>query len=378
MIYLDYAASTPLDKRVLKAMEPYYLSFFANPSAVNYSMGREAQEALRTARSKVAGLIGAKSTEIIFTAGGTEANNLAIRGVMDNFKKSNLVISPIEHPSVSEPSKKYKHKVCSVDKQGIVDISSIQKCINDKTVLISVMFVNHEVGTVQPIKEIAKLIAEIKKKRLLSGNKLPIYLHSDACQAANYLDLHVSRLGVDLMTVNGSKIYGPKQSGFLFVKSGTQLKPLILGGGQERGLRSGTENLPGIIGLAKAMEITDKMRKSETKRIEDLRDYFISSLLKLSPKIKLNGSPTKRIANNVHITIPGIDNEWLLIKLDESGIEAAAGSACSASNEEASEILKAIGLNEESARQSLRFTIGRQTTKQNLDSCLKALRALIA
>lgn len=377
MIYLDYAASTPMDKNVLKAMEPYYLKKFANPSAINYSMGREARVVLNKARATVASVIGAKSPEIIFTAGGTEANNLAIRGVLDAFK-GNIIISPLEHPSVSEPSRNYDFKVCSVDSTGLIDIQSLEKLIDAKTVLISVMLVNHEIGVIEPIKELSALVSKIKRKRLISGNNLPLYLHTDACQATNYLDLHVSKLGVDLMSVNGSKIYGPKQSGFLYVKSGTKLAPLIFGGGQERGLRSGTENLPGIVGLAKAMEITVKNRKKETKRVEQLREYFIDSLLNLRPDIRLNGSRLKRIANNVHITIPGSDNEWLIIKLDEAGIEAAAGSACSASSLEPSESLKAIGLNEESARQSLRFSLGRQTKKSDIDKCVLTLKKLIA
>ncbi len=378
MIYLDYAAATPLDTRVLAAMRPYYTDTYANPSAITYSMGREAKESLTKTRAKVASFVGAKPTEIIFTAGGTEANNLAISGILNNFKGSNLVISPIEHPSVYEPAKNYKYKIAQVNEAGIVDVDSIAKLIDDHTVLVSVMMVNHEIGTIQPIKEIARLVASVRKQRLMKGNKLPIYFHSDACQATNYLDIHTSKLGIDLMTINGSKIYGPKQSGFLWVKTGTKIKPLIYGGGQEHGLRSGTENLPAIVGLGVAMDIASDTRKQETIRVEKLRDDFISSLLALDTRLKLNGSKTKRIANNVHITIKGIDSEWLLIKLDEAGIEAAAGSACSASSEEASAVLRAIGLDETSARQSVRFSLGRQTTEAELLKCLKTLKSLIA
>jgi cysteine desulfurase len=359
-------------------MRPYYTDTYANPSAITYSMGREAKESLTKTRAKVASFVGAKPTEIIFTAGGTEANNLAISGILNNFKGSNLVISPIEHPSVYEPAKNYKYKIAQVNEAGIVDVDSIAKLIDDHTVLVSVMMVNHEIGTIQPIKEIARLVASVRKQRLMKGNKLPIYFHSDACQATNYLDIHTSKLGIDLMTINGSKIYGPKQSGFLWVKTGTKIKPLIYGGGQEHGLRSGTENLPAIVGLGVAMDIASDTRKQETIRVEKLRDDFISSLLALDTRLKLNGSKTKRIANNVHITIKGIDSEWLLIKLDEAGIEAAAGSACSASSEEASAVLRAIGLDETSARQSVRFSLGRQTTEAELLKCLKTLKSLIA
>lgn len=377
MIYLDYAAATPMDKRVKLAMEPFFSSHFANPSAITYSAGREAKESLMVARSSVALHLGAKPTEIVFTSGGTEANNLAIQGILNSFPKTNLVISPIEHPSLYEPASKYRHKICQVDSRGQVDLDSIEKLIDDKTVLVSVMLVNHEIGTIQPISKVAKLVNSISQQRRSKGNYLPLYLHTDACQATNYLDLHVSKLGVDLMTINGSKIYGPKQSGLLWVKTGVKLSPLIYGGGQEHGLRSGTENLPSIAGFAEAMTLTSDMRRKEAKRLEELRDNFISGLLKLKSGTTLNGSATKRIANNIHISIPGIDNEWLLIKMDEAGIAAAAGSACSASDETPSSVLRALGLNDTSSRQSVRFSLGRQTTRAELVKCLKVLATLI-
>lgn len=378
MIYLDYAAATPLDKRVLTTMTPYYLVDYGNPSAITYELGRKSSESLNKARQSIAYHIGAKPVEITFTAGGTEANNLAIQGIMNNFPECNMVISPLEHPSVYEPAKNYNLKIAQVDSDGLVKLSSVEKLIDNKTLLMSVMMVNHEIGVIQPIKEIAQLVTRVRKLRLAKGNKLPLYFHTDACQATNYLDLHVSKLGVDLITVNGSKIYGPKQSGFLWIKTGVKLKPLIYGGGQEHGLRSGTENLPAIVGLAKAMDISTDLRKDETKRLEILRDYFMDSLLKLRPDIQINGSRVKRIANNVHITIPNLDSEWLLIKLDEAGIEAAAGSACSASSELPSTALSAIGLSDKLARQSLRFSLGRQTTKLDIDNCLRTIKSLLA
>lgn len=377
-IYLDYAAATPLNPEVLKAMNKYSSKSYANPSAITYASGREASQTLSKARTEIASYFGAKSTEIILTAGGSEANNLAVQGVLNNFKNAEVVTIPIEHPSVSEPVKKYAHKFCLVDNQGLVDLKSLEKSIGSKTVLVSIAMVNHEIGTIQPIKQISDLINKIRLDRKKKGNKLPLYLHSDACQATNYLDLHVSRLGVDLMTINGAKIYGPKQCGLLFIKTGVVLSPLIFGGGQERGLRSGTENVANAIGLAKALEVNSRLKKTEIKRVENLRDQFIRDLIKIRPDIKINGSTSKRVANNVHLTIPGIDNEWLLIKLDQADIEAAAGSACSASNQTPSEVLKAIGLDEKSARESIRFSLGRQTKMSDINRCLSVLSKLIS
>jgi cysteine desulfurase len=296
---------------------------------------------------------------------------------MNSFKNAEIVTSPIEHPSVIEPAKKYPHKFCLVGSDGLIDLKSLEKSIGSSTALVSIALVNHEIGTIQPIKQISDLISKIKAERKKKGNKLSLYLHTDACQATNYLDQHVSRLGVDLMTVNGAKIYGPKQSGLLFIKTGVVINPLIAGGGQERGLRSGTENVANAIGLAKALEITNKLRKTEIKRLENLRDQFISGLIKIRPDIKINGSLSRRVANNIHLTIPRVDNEWLLIKLDQAGIEAAAGSACTASNQTPSDVLKAVGLDEKSARESIRFTLGRQTKMSDIKKCLSVLSKLI-
>ena len=234
-IYLDYAAATPLDPHVLKAMQPYYSSNFQNPSAT-YLAGRKTRQDLEKARAKVANLLGAKPAEIIFTAGGTEANNLAIQGIMREYPGAEILTSSIEHDSVLEPAGLFNQKIIAVNKKGVIELGKLPKMISPKTVLICVMLVNNELGTIQPIKEVAQLIGEIRKKRAIDGNKLPLWLHTDAAQAPNYLDLHVSRLGVDLMMLNGGKIYGPKQSGVLYIRAGVKLMPLILGGGQLAGL----------------------------------------------------------------------------------------------------------------------------------------------
>jgi cysteine desulfurase len=373
IIYLDYAAATPVDSKVLQAMQPYFADNFYNPSAT-YSAARAVQQALAAARSGVAHWLGARSSEIIFTAGGTEANNLAIYGVMRRFPEANLVVSAIEHESVLRPARWYDCREVAVKPDGRLDLDDLRRKIDAKTVLVSIMYANNEIGTIQPIREAAKIIAEIRKRRGPDG--LPLYLHTDACQAANYLDLHVARLGVDLMTVNGGKIYGPKQSGALYAKAGLSLQPLVEGGGQERGLRSGTENMAAIAGLAAALELAQAGRHEEAKRLQALQLEFCQSLEREIPEIVINGSCRYRLPNNIHITIAGRDNERLLIQLDEAGIMAAAGSACSASHETPSQVLRALGLSDDDARASLRFTMGRGTTSQAIHSTVKALARL--
>lgn len=373
-IYFDYAAATPMDDLVVKVMEPYFSDTFYNPSAT-YLAAQSVKRDIEAARAKIASILGAKPNNIVFTAGGTEANNLAINGVMEAFPDSNLVVSGIEHESVIQPAKGYKHKTVKVLPDGSIDLTDLTTKIDDRTVLVSIMYANNEIGTIEPIAQIAKIIAEVRKRRQANGNNRPIYLHTDACQAAAYLDLHVSRLGVDMMTINGGKIYGPKQSGFLYVRAGVKLKPQILGGGQERGLRSGTENVASIIGLAKALELVQNRRKQEAARLAMLQQEFIDQAKAIGAK--LNGPANHRLPNNVHLTLDGQDNERLLIELETRGIICAAGSACSASNDEPSHVLKAIGLSDKEARSSLRFSMGKATTKADIQAVIKALKLLI-
>jgi cysteine desulfurase len=245
---------------------------------------------------------------------------------------------------------------------GRIDPAAIVAAVTDETVLVSVSYANNEIGTVQPIRLVAQALDAVRKDRKQRGLQRPLYFHTDACQAGNYLDLHVARLGVDLMTLNAGKVYGPKQSGVLFVKAGVQLEPIIFGGGQERGLRSGTENLAGAVGLATALELAQTIRHDEASRLQVLQQQFFAELQQQLPNSIINGSQKYRLPNNIHITIPGQDNERLLIQLDEAGILAAAGSACSASSEEPSHVLKAIGVSNADAQASLRFTMGRGTT----------------
>jgi cysteine desulfurase len=376
-IYLDYAAATPMEPLVLEAMRPYFDERFYNPSAL-YLAAKEVAQDITGARAQIADLLGARPGEVIFAAGGTEANNLAIHGVMQRFPDGNVVVSAVEHDSVRRVAEVYDNREAPVLADGRVDPSQLAKLIDDNTVLVSVMYANNEIGTIQPIKQVAALVAEVRQARKQQGNDRPLYLHTDACQAANYLDLHVSRLGVDLMTINGGKIYGPKQSGALYVRAGVQLAPQVLGGGQEHGMRSGTENVAGIIGLAKALQLVQAKRHDESSRLQALQQDFIKQLAQKIPTAVVNGSLKHRLPNNVHITIPGQDNERLIMALDQAGIQAAAGSACSASHEEPSHVLKAIGLSEPQAQASLRFTMGQATTPEAVTQTVDTLLKLIA
>jgi len=377
MIYLDHAAATPLSDEVLAAMRPFFATEFYNPSA-NYLPAQKVRAALEQARSAVAAELGARASEIIFTAGGTESDNLAIAGVMGEFPGANVAVSAVEHDAVLEPAKQFNHKVAGVTVRGIVDLDDLQTKIDDKTVLVSVMYANNEVGTIQPIRQIAQMIEKVREARRKAGNDLPLYLHTDACQAANYLDLHVSRLGVDLMTLNGGKIYGPKQSGVLYVSSKVHLRPLIRGGGQERNFRSGTENVPGCVGFARALQLTQAGRREESERLAELQKLAIGLVAEALPRAVINGSQKHRLSNNIHLTIPGQDNERLLVELDESGILAAAGSACSASDDEPSHVLRAMGVSDADAQASLRITMGRKTTEADIREFVTVLTKCVS
>ncbi|HVS78772.1 MAG TPA: cysteine desulfurase family protein [Candidatus Saccharimonadales bacterium] len=374
-IYLDYAAAAPVDPAVLKAMRPYFSDKFYNPSAT-YLAARAVRHDLAEIRHQVASTLGTRPVEIVFTAGATEANNLAIQGVMRRFPQNEVLVSAIEHESVLEPARLFKNREIPVTAQGIVDLAKLEKMIRPTTVLVSVMLVNNELGTVQPLGDIARIINRLRIERKAGGNKLPLYLHSDAAQAGNYLDLHTGRLGVDLMSLNGGKIYGPKQSGVLYVKAGTEVLPLIVGGGQEFGLRSGTENMAAAAGFAAALRAAQQKRATEAARVLELRRYFERELTSKLPHTVTNGAKDRRAPHLVSVTLPGQDNERLMMELDERGIQCAVGSACSASRDEASHVLSAIGLSAANARSTLRFSLGRFTTKPELTRTVKILAEL--
>jgi cysteine desulfurase len=376
-IYLDYAAATPIDSKVLSAMQPYFSDAFFNPSAT-YLRARSVTKDLQSARHEIAQSLGVRTPEIIFTAGGSEANNLAVHGIMRRYPGKHLVVGATEHASIIEPAKAYKHSFVAVNPDGRTSLEDLKKSITNDTVLVSIMLANNEIGTIAPIKKVADVIKKIREVRIKAGNKLPLYLHSDICQAVLYLDTHPARLGVDLMTFNGGKIYGPKQSGLLYVKTGIVLDSLIQGGGQERNLRSGTENVPSIIGFSVALRKAVKRHESNHKKLTDLQKTFINLLSQYVPQASLNGSVDYRLPNNIHITIPGIDNERIMMELDERGIECAVGSACSASSDEPSHVLKAIGMTDVEAQSSLRLTMGLETTKEDIETAVLALRECVS
>lgn len=373
---MDYAAATPVDAEIMKAMEPYFSNLFYNPAA-SYDKAREARRAISEAKSVIGAAIGVKPTEIVLSSGGTEANNLAISGVMEQSPGKKIVASAVEHESVREPAKKYEVLTLPVDEKGVLDVERASELIDDECILVSVMLANNEVGSIQPVKQLADEIEKIRRGRKARKVSTPLIFHTDACQAPLYLDINPHRLGVDLMTVNGGKTYGPKQSGALWVRAGLRLKPLLVGGGQQRGLRSGTESPAAAIGLASALKGAQLNRPAETKRLIQLQNYFIGELQNKFPEAVINGSLKKRLPNNIHITFPGVDNERLINELDEVGIMVAAGSACSAASTEPSHVLKAMGKSNEEAQSSIRLTMGRFTIKEDLDYTLEVLQKLI-
>lgn len=373
-IYLDYASATPMDKKVLEAMTPYFIENFYNPSAI-YSKAKDLKSDILAAKQMIAKELGVLPAEIIFTSGGTESNNLAIKGVMDYFPGKTVLFSAIEHESVIVPAEQYKNRKIGVDNKGLLDLENLK--VDDEVILVSVMLVNNEIGTIQPIKKVSEKIVQARKDRQIKGLKLPLYLHVDACQAPSYLDIHAHRLGVDLMTINSGKIYGPKQTGALYISGKVKINSQILGGGQQRNIRSGTESAANIIGFAKALQLTAKKRANEVIRMTELQKKFILGIEKISQDIIINGSTKKRLPSNVHVTFPGVDNERLLFQLDEAGIYAAAGSACSASSEEPSHVLKAIGLDDNAARSSIRFSMGKHTDDKSIEYTLEVLSKLL-
>ncbi|MCL5666869.1 MAG: cysteine desulfurase [Patescibacteria group bacterium] len=399
-VYLDYAATTPLDKQVQKTMAPFWSDEFGNPSSL-YRQGREARKAVESARQSIARLINASPSEIIFTAGGTESVNLAIFGSMKIVKgaplgqPSHIIVSAIEHPAILSSVQALQNQgaevtLAEVDNHGFVNVQKLFQAVNLQTGIISIMYANNEIGSIQPIGEIGRRLSQVNKERERQGFSR-ILFHTDACQAAGALDLNVNKLGVDLMTVNGSKIYGPKQTGFLYVRTGTKLNPLIFGGGQERGLRSGTENVPGIVGLAEAFRLAQKNRAKENGRLAKLRDYFIREILKQIPNVSVNGpepmllkgaksktGTLSRLPNNINLSFSGIEGESLLLYLDSYGISVSTGSACSSANMEPSHVLQAIGRSQAEIFGSIRLTLGKFTVKKDLDYVLKVLPPVVA
>lgn len=373
-VYLDYAAATPVDKAVIKAMLPYFQDEFFNPSAL-YLASKKVKTDLGAARERVAKVLGVRPAEVVFTAGGTEANNLAIQGIMRQFPNGRIIVSAVEHDSVLRVAERYNHAICPVTREGRIDMAQLAKMIDDETVLVSVMHVNNELGTIQPLSDIVSLIKDVRNDRLQRRIRTPLLIHTDASQSANYLKLQPHKLGVDSMTINGGKMYGPKQTGVLFVASGTPIQPLLLGGGQERNLRSGTENVAGSIGFSVALEKAQSRAESERMRVAKLQEQFVHGIAARFPDAVINSNG---LVNFVHVTFPGADNERLVMELDERGIQCAVGSACSASSDEPSHVLTAISLSDADAQSSVRFTMGRGTTETDITYVIQQLRELLA
>ena len=357
VIYLDYAAATPIDKRVMKAMTPYFSDKFYNPSAA-YMAARGVRADVENARHDIAKIIGARPAEIIFTAGATESINLAMTVVGGGV----VLTDNAEHASVLNAAKSYRHEIISVDSEGRINLDDLRaKVQSDAVRLISLGYVNSETGVVQDVKAVADIVCDERAER-----QMPLYLHIDASQASGLYDLNVGRLGVDMMTLNAGKCYGPKQVGLLYARAGIQLKPVVLGGGQEMGLRSGTENVPGIIGFARALQIADDTRKSEYKRLEKLKNQLKKTLANGLPDIIFNENPHATSPAILNFSVPNVDGERVVFALDEKGVMVATGSACAANKGQRSHVLTAMDLTDNIADGSIRVSLGRFMTEEDI------------
>jgi len=371
-IYLDYAATTPVHPDVLKAMTPYFSEYFGNASTIYY-YGRESKKAVEEAREQFAKLIGADHSEVIFTSGGTESDNHALKGAAfaNRHKGNHIITSKIEHHAVLETchyleKEGFKVTYLPVDADGIVGLEELKKAITEKTILISIMAANNEIGVLQPIEEIGKIAREKK-----------ILFHTDAVQMTGSLPIDVERMNIDLLSVSAHKLYGPKGIGGLFVRKGVKISKYAHGGEQENRRRAGTENVSGIVGFGKACQIAGKNMEKEARRITELRDKFIAGLLKKIPEIKLNGHPEKRLPNNVNVSVKYIEGESMILNLDMEGICASSGSACTSGSLEPSHVLRALGLSHELSHGSVRFTLGRSTTAAELAVVLEKFSEIV-
>lgn len=373
VVYFDHAATTPVKPEVLDAMIPYFTQSFGNPSSV-YSFAQANRQAIEESRESIAKSIGALEKEIYFTGSGTEADNWAIKGVAENYKKkgNHIITSKIEHHAVLHTCEYlekngYEVSYIDVDEFGVIKLDQLEAAIKDTTILISVMFANNEIGTIQPIKEIGKI-----------AKAHGVLFHTDAVQAVGHVAIDVNEMNIDLLSISGHKLYGPKGVGVLYVRKTVKLKAFIHGGAQERGRRAGTENVPGIVGMAKALEFADAKMVEESKRQTELRDYLIEEVLSKIPFARLNGHKIERLPNNANISFRFIEGESLLIMLDMKGICASSGSACTSGSLDPSHVLLAIGLEHEIAHGSLRITLGESSTKEEVDYLVESLKPIVA
>ncbi len=356
-IYLDHAAATPLDDRVVDAMRPYFTKMFYNPSSP-YAPALAVRREYETAKQVIAETIGATADELVMTAGATESINLAFGSVTGH-----VITSTIEHHAVLAAAKCHDHTIIDCDERGRVDPKAVSAAIQDDTMLVSIALANNELGTIQPLRDISEVLRRERERRRRDGITTPIYLHSDASQGVGQLDVNVARLGIDMLTINAAKVYGPKQMGLLWAHRHIPLAAQIVGGGQERGLRSGTENVAGTIGFARAMQLADKGRKAESQRLRSLRDSLEERLMTALPGAVVSGHKKHRLPGHLHISFPSIDAERLIFGLETRGVLVATGSACAANKGTRSHVLTAIGLAPEVADGSLRISLGKLSSE---------------
>jgi cysteine desulfurase len=377
-IFLDYASTTPVLPKVRQAMDKYLQADFYNPSAI-YQEGVKARNEMNFFRKEAAKILHAREKDIIFTSGGTESNNLALLGVFEFFKnkisKPHIIISGLEHSSIIETAKEIERRggeisFLSSDEEGRISLEDLKNSLKKTTILVSVMLANNEIGTIEPVSQVSRIVKEFRKKR---ETDYP-FIHTDASQAANYLSVDISKLGVDMMSLDSSKIYGPKSSGILAVRTGVEIKPIVFGGGQERGLRSGTENLALISGFVTSLIIAQKDAEKESKRLNKLMNFLVSGIKKIPSEIKINTPIKGALPNILSLSFPGVLGELLAIKLDREGIMVSTGSSCGIYKDLAgSETIKAIG-NPELSEYTVRFSLGRFTKKNDLEKAITALR----
>ena len=370
MIYLDNAASTAVHKDVLDEMLPFLKEQYGNPSSI-HRFGRQADKAIRNARKRISELINSSPDEILFTSGGTESNNTALYGIAHSNKGNHIITSSIEHEAILEPCKRLEEEgfrltYLPVDNHGFVNPHDLKDALSEDTCLVSIMFANNEVGTIQPIQEISSICKEKS-----------VVFHTDAIQAIGKVPINVEILGVDLLSISSHKINGPKGVGALYIKKGIQITPLILGGGQEKGLRSGTENVANIVGFGKACQLANENLELNITFLKNLRDYLITNVTQQIPNVTLNGDHEKRIPNNTHFTFLGVNGEDLIIKLDENEIAASTGSACSVKTQKASHVLQAMGFSHEQITGSLRLTVGIYNTTEELEKTVMTLKKIV-
>ena len=360
-MYLDHAAATPIDPAVYAAMQPFFCDKFFNPSSP-YAPAVAVRREYTDAKDKLARLIGARSSELIMTAGATESINIAVTAA----GAGRIITAHTEHQAVLAATRARLHTFVSTDRHGLLSSDHLKKAITDETTLISVGLANSELGTIQPMMDITTMVKTIRQDRASRGVSTPIYVHCDASQGAGQLDIHVAKLGIDMMTLNAGKIYGPKQVGLLWAENHVPLTSLVRGGGQERGIRSGTENVAGVIGFARALELVEKKRKSETKRLSELRDYLQNNLQEQFQTMIVSGHPKKRLSSHLHVSFPRIDAERLVFLLEARNVYVATGSACAANKGSRSHILSAIGLSDSEADGSLRISLGALNSTESI------------